>query len=229
MKALKSLMTKLTAALAPLALAACAALQAPPPTAVHQPMSVRPEPRTAQASQSGSIFQPSFSRPLFEDRRARFIGDVITVNLVEQTAASKKSSATAERNASLSASITALASVPLKGLNGLDASAADASKFGGKGDAAANNAFTGTITATVIEVLSNGNLLVSGEKQIAINQGNEFIRFSGIVNPVYVTGSNTVQSTQVADARVEYRANGYIDEAQTMGWMQRFFLTVLPF
>jgi len=119
--------------------------------------------------------------------------------------------------------------VPLKGLNGLDATASDASKFGGKGDAAANNAFTGTITATVIEVLSNGNLLVSGEKQIAINQGNEFIRFSGIVNPVYVTGSNTVQSTQVADARVEYRANGYIDEAQTMGWMQRFFLTVLPF
>jgi hypothetical protein len=72
-------------------------------------------------------------------------------------------------------------------------------------------------------VLPNGNLLVSGEKQIAINQGNEFIRFSGIVNPVSVTGANTVQSTQVADARIEYRANGYIDETQQMGWLQRFF------
>ncbi len=225
MKAIRPLF----AALALTGLAGCAALQATPPTAVHQPMSVRPEPRTAQASQPGAIYQSSFSRPLFEDRRARFIGDVITVNLVEQTAASKKSSATAERNASLSASITALAKLPLKGLNSLDATASDASKFGGKGDAAANNTFTGTITTTVIEVLPNGNLLVSGEKQIAVNQGNEFIRFSGVVNPVYVTGSNTVQSTQVADARVEYRANGYMDEAQTMGWMQRFFLTVMPF
>ena len=211
-------------------LSGCAALQATPPTAVHQPMSVRPEPRTAQASQPGSIFQPSFSRPLFEDRRARFVGDVITINLVEQTAASKKSSANAERNASMAASISALAKVPLAGaLGGLGVTASDASKFGGKGDAAANNAFTGTITTTVIEVLGNGNLLVSGEKQIAINQGNEFIRFSGVVNPVNVTGSNTVQSTQVADARIEYRANGYIDETENMGWMQRFFVNVLPF
>jgi flagellar L-ring protein FlgH len=211
-------------------LSGCAALQSTPPTAVHQPMSIRPEPRTAQASQPGSIFQPSFSRPLFEDRRARFVGDVITVNLVEQTAASKKSSATAERNASMAASISAMAKVPLTGaLGGLGVTASDASKFGGKGDAAANNAFTGTITTTVIEVLGNGNLLVSGEKQIAINQGNEFIRFSGVVNPVNVTGSNTVQSTQVADARIEYRANGYIDETENMGWMQRFFVNVLPF
>ena len=215
--------------LAAVALSGCAALQGTPPTAVHQPMSVRPEPRTALASQPGAIFQQNFSRPLFEDRRARFIGDVITVNLVESTAASKKSSTTAERNSSLAASISALSKLPLNGLAGLDATASDASKFGGKGDAAANNTFTGTITTTVIEVMPNGNLLVSGEKQIAVNQGNEFIRFSGVVNPVYVTGANTVQSTQVADARVEYRANGYLDEAQTMGWMQRFFLNVMPF
>ena len=211
------------------ALSGCAALQATPPTAVHQPMSVRPEPRTAQAANPGSIFQPSFTRPLFEDRRARFVGDIITVNLVEQTAASKKSSATAERNASLAASITALAKVPLGGLAGLDATASDASKFGGKGDAAANNAFTGTITTTVIEVLPNGNLLVSGEKQIAINQGNEFIRFSGVINPNNVTAANTVQSTQVADARIEYRGSGFIDESNTMGWLQRFFVAIMPF
>ena len=229
MKTVPRILVRLPAVLALAGLAGCAALQATPPTAVHQPMTVRPEPRSAQASQPGSIFQSSFSRPLFEDRRARFVGDVITVNLVEQTAAAKKSSANAERNSSLSASISALNKLPLKGLAGLDATASDASKFGGKGDAAANNTFTGTITTTVIEVLSNGNLLVSGEKQVAINQGNEFIRFSGIVNPVYVTGSNTVQSTQVADARVEYRANGFIDETETMGWMQRFFVNVLPF
>ncbi|MDP1935016.1 MAG: flagellar basal body L-ring protein FlgH, partial [Nitrosomonas sp.] len=83
-------------------------------------------------------------------------------------------------------------------------------------------------TVTVIEALPNGNLVVSGEKQIGINQGQEFIRLSGVVNPVHIM-ANTISSTQVADARVEYRANGYLDEAQTMGWLSRFFLSVTPF
>ena len=82
---------------------------------------------------------------------------------------------------------------------------------------------------TVIEVYPNGNLLVSGEKQVAINQGNEFIRFSGVINPNTVTSANTVQSTQVADARIEYKGSGYIDETNTMGWLQRFFVAVSPF
>ena len=81
---------------------------------------------------------------------------------------------------------------------------------------------------TVIEALPNGNLVVSGEKQIGINQGQEFIRLSGIVNPIHIIG-NTISSIQVADARIEYRANGYLDEAQTMGWLSRFFLTFSPF
>ena len=103
------------------------------------------------------------------------------------------------------------------------------SSFSGAGAATANNAFNGTITVTVIEVYPNGNLLVSGEKQLAINQGNEFIRFSGVINPNTVTTSNTVQSTQIADARIEYKGSGFIDESQRMGWLQRFFVALLPF
>ncbi|RPI42701.1 MAG: flagellar basal body L-ring protein, partial [Betaproteobacteria bacterium] len=109
----------------------------------------------------------------------------------------------------------------------LDASSAN--KFDGKGEASNNNDFTGTITVTVVDVLPNGNMQVSGEKQIGINQGSEFIRFSGVVNPSTITNGNVVSSAQVADARIEYRANGYIDEAQVMGWLARFFLTFLPF
>jgi len=119
--------------------------------------------------------------------------------------------------------------LPGKSLLGSNVAASSASAFEGKGDSASNNVFTGTVTVTVIEVLPNGNLLVSGEKQLGINQGSEFVRFSGIVNPASVSASNTVSSTQVADARIEYRGNGYIDEAQTMGWLGRFFLSVLPF
>jgi flagellar L-ring protein precursor FlgH len=101
--------------------------------------------------------------------------------------------------------------------------------FAGSGGAKANNSFNGTITVSVLEVMANGNLRVRGEKQIAINQGTEFIRFSGVVNPRAITVQNTVPSTQVADARIEYVGDGYINEAQTMGWLQRLFLNVSPF
>ena len=81
----------------------------------------------------------------------------------------------------------------------------------------------------MIEVLENGNLLVSGEKQVTINQGTEFIRFSGVINPAYIRPNNSVSSTRVADARLEYRSTGYVSEAQTMGWLSRLFMSVSPF
>ena len=78
-------------------------------------------------------------------------------------------------------------------------------------------------------MLPNGNLLVSGEKQIGLKEGEEFVRFSGVVNPSTISTANTVQSTAVADARLEFKANGFVDTAQVMGWLGRFFLSVLPF
>ncbi len=200
-----------------------------PPTAVHQPMTARPEPRNYAPAANGAIYQASYARPLFEDRRARFIGDTLTINIVEKTQAAKKSSSAAERTHSIDLSVPNIIGVPGKSAQGIDVNVANSNKFAGKGDSAANYDFTGAITVTVIEVLPNGNLLVSGEKQVAINQGEEFIRFSGVVNPIHVTAANTVQSTQVADARIEYKANGYIDSAQVMGWLGRFFLSFLPF
>ena len=213
--------------LLPLGLAAC--VTTTPPTAVHQPMTIRPEAHSPAAGGNGSIYSMSNARPLFEDRRARFVGDIITINIAEKVQASKKSGTTAERSHAVDAAVPTLVGTPFKGVSNLDVAASDSNKFSGKGENSSTADFTSTITTTVIEVLPNGNLLVSGEKQIAVNQGNEFIRFSGVVNPVNVTGSNTVQSTQVADARIEYRANGYIDETERMGWLQRFFMTALPF
>lgn len=207
----------------------CAALYSTPPTAVHQPMTATPETRAQATEATGAIYRTVAVQPLFEDRRARRVGDIITINLVEKTSAQKASNASAARGSSMSGGITTAARIPFPGLEGLNIDAGVDSDFSGKGAAAANNAFTGTITVTVIEVYANGNLLVSGEKQIAINQGNEYIRFSGVINPNNVTGSNTVQSTQVADARIEYKGSGYIDESQQMGWMQRFFVALLPF
>jgi flagellar L-ring protein precursor FlgH len=89
--------------------------------------------------------------------------------------------------------------------------------------------FTGTITVTVIEVMPNGNLLVSGEKQVSIGAGTEYIRLSGIVNPYFINAANTISSASVADARIEYKESGVISEAQVFGWLARFFMSVLPF
>ncbi|MCL1824720.1 MAG: flagellar basal body L-ring protein FlgH [Betaproteobacteria bacterium] len=210
-------------------ISSCAQVQPTPPTSVHQPMSTRPVASATHAA-NGAIWQPGLGRSLLEDRRARHVGDIITVNLVERTSAQKNANASTNRASSLSGGLSAAsASLPLSGLAGLSAEAATKSAFEGKGATAANNAFNGTITVTVIDVLANGNLLVSGEKMLTINQGNEFIRFSGIVNADNVSASNTVQSTQVADARIEYRGSGFVEEANSMGWLQRFFNFINPF
>lgn len=209
------------------ALAGC--VTTTPPTAVHQPMTIRPETRTGSLYNNGAIYNVASARPLFEDRRARFIGDTITINITEKTQASKKSDTKAERTHSVDATIPTLVGVPFKGTQGLTVSADNSNIFAGKGENSSTNDFVSTITVTVIEVFPNGNLLVSGEKQVAIGHGQEYIRLSGIVNPYFVNAANTIPSSQIADARIEYKESGAISEAQVMGWLARFFLTVLPF
>ncbi|TVP45455.1 MAG: flagellar basal body L-ring protein FlgH [Halomonas sp.] len=178
---------------------------------------------------NGSIYQARRGyQPLFEDRRPRSIGDIMTIVLDEEVSASKNSQSNANRSGSSSLDLAQLPDL-LDVLADYGFDISGASDFAGGGGSQANNSFTGTITVSVLEVMNNGNLRVRGEKQIAINQGTEFIRFSGVVNPRTITSQNTVPSTQVADARIEYVGDGYINEAQHMGWLQRFFLNVSPF
>ncbi|MDE2600378.1 MAG: flagellar basal body L-ring protein FlgH [Rhodocyclaceae bacterium] len=200
-----------------------------PSTMVHQPMTVRPEPRADVYATQGAIYNVGGSRPLFEDRRARYIGDTITINIVENTSASKNSETKAARDSSMSVATPSIIGLPFKTFQGVGLDASDKTGFSGSGSNTSANAFRSTITCTVIEVLGNGNLLVSGEKQIGLKEGEEFVRFSGVVNPSMITAQNTVNSTQVADARLEFKANGFVDTAQVMGWLGRFFLSVLPF
>ncbi|MBK7355535.1 MAG: flagellar basal body L-ring protein FlgH [Propionivibrio sp.] len=212
--------------LAVLSVGACTTV---PPTNVHQPMTARPVPRQENLASTGSIFQAGVSRTLFEDRRARYVGDTMTISISETTSASTKSNTKASRNTSISATAPTIRGLPGKSFQGIGLSAEGANSLDGKGEAAANNVFTGTITVTVIEVLPNGNLLVSGEKQVSIGAGTEYIRLSGIVNPYFINAANTISSSQVADARIEYKESGVISEAQVMGWLARFFLSFLPF
>jgi flagellar L-ring protein FlgH len=193
----------------------------------QQPMTATP-PLPPQMQAPGSIFNPGYAgRPLFEDQRPRNVGDILTIVIAENINATKSSGANANRSGS-----TNLA-VPTAGfLSGLfskaNLSANGSNVFAGTGGANASNTFNGTITVTVTGVQPNGDLVVSGEKQMLINQGNEFVRFSGVVNPNTISSLNAVYSTQVADAKIEYSAKGYLDEAENMGWLQRFFLNVSP-
>jgi len=166
-------------------------------------------------------------RPLFEDRRARQVGDTLTVSIDESTSASKAGGNKAERKSELSQTATA-ASGALRNLGKAGLTFSSTSAFDGKGAASENNSFIGVMSVTVLDVLANGNLIVAGEKQVAIGDSEEFIRFSGVVNPTMMIG-NSVRSTQVADARLEYRSRGTIDDATRPGWFSRAFSIVNPF
>lgn len=225
---LRSIASGLAAAAVCAALAGC--ITTSPATSVHQPMSVRPTEAVQAPPANGAIYQAAYSnRPLFEDRRARNVGDTLTINIVENTSADKKSNTTTNRSSDNVFSVPTVVGLPGKTFQNAQLGAASDFKFSGDGETASNNVFTGTITVTVIEVYANGNMLVSGEKQVGINHASEFIRFSGVVNPSNITPANSVNSVQVADARVEYRGSGQIENAQNMGWLSRFFLNVLPF
>ena len=199
------------------------------PTTIVQQPSTTPIPRAAAAPiVNGAIFQVASYRPLFEDRRARFIGDILTITITEKTTAGKAGAASAGKSGSASLAVPKLFGIPIASTAQLGVSASGSDKFDEKAAASSNNNFNGTIGVTVVEVLANGYLLVSGEKQIGLDRGTEFVRFSGVVNPDTIVAGNNVSSTQVADARIEYRTNTHIDAAETMGLLTRFFLSVIP-
>lgn len=177
---------------------------------------------------NGSLYAPG-TRSLFEDRKARYVGDILTIQLVERNTAQKSASTETERESATTAAVDLLGRISPVKLGNLGVDAKSTNDFEASAEASTSNQFNSTLTVSVIEVLPNGNLLVAGEKQMGINQGAEFIRFSGIVDPHTISRGNVVQSTQVADARIEYKGSGVADETQRMGWLQRFFLNVLPF
>jgi flagellar L-ring protein precursor FlgH len=178
---------------------------------------------------TGSLFQTVGYRPAFEDRRARAVGDTITIQIVENVTASQKSTSTVNRATSVDSNVTALPFNSPSGLSKLGVGASTNNAFSGKGGTESANTFAGSITATVIEVMPNGHLVVAGEKQIGVNQNVDVLRFSGTVDPRLVQPGSIVSSTQVANVRVESRGRGAQGEAQTVGWISRFLLAFQPF
>lgn len=205
-----------------LVLAGCAAS---PTTIVQGPTTARPMLVETAPAADGAIYNANSYRPMFEDRRARHIGDLLTVNITERTVANKNGTSTGNKSGSASFTTPGL----LAGVIGAGVALESGTKYADGDNQTASNNFTGTLGVTVTEVLPNGNLIVAGEKQVAMNKGTEFIRFSGMVSPDTIQPGNIVSSTVIADARVEYRTNSRLDRAEVTSMLSRFFLSILPF
>ncbi len=198
---------------------------------------VRPPLPPVEPESNGSIYKPGFDVRLFEDLKARRVGDILTVRLAEATDASK--SATTDISKTNSSSVTnptilgaspefnVPGFIPLNATENLNFSTSLESEheFDGSGAATQKNALTGRITVTVVEVLPNGNLIVRGEKRVTINNGPEYVQLSGIIRPVDILADNSVLSTQVADATINYIGEGAAADSNFVGWLARFFLS----
>ena len=218
-----------------LACSACQFVPQAPKVDLVEAAPARPQPLpTASAvaaprPSTGSLFQVASYRPSFEDRRARLVGDTVTITIVENISATQKSTSTIDRSSNTTAGVTALPFMNAGTLGKMGVGGSAVNAFEGKGGTESTNTFSGSITATVVEVLPNGHLVVAGEKQVGVNQNVDVLRFSGTIDPRNVQLGNVVSSTQVANARIQSRGGGQEDEAQGIGGLWRFFLNVTPF
>jgi flagellar L-ring protein FlgH len=174
-----------------------------------------PTPRT-----DGAIYQAGQQMELFADLKARRVGDVLTIRLTESTNASKSAVTKTTKTTALNntgPTITA-SGVPIftTTLNGTGS-------FDGEGSSTQGNSLAGSLTVTVMEVQSNGNLVIQGDKTLKLNQGDEYVHVSGVVRRADIATDNTVTSDKVADAHISYSGRGVIDASNRMGWLARFF------
>lgn len=213
----------------------CVSLNPPPPVDMPStaPPVLQPRPTAQQAPATGSLFNSGRYRPMFEDQRARMVGDSVTVNIVERVSAGQSSDSKVGRSNDMNAGIS---NFPLiKGSLGkaltdsLSMGVENKNDFKGSGATTSSNFFTGSIATTVVDVMPNGHLVIAGEKQIGVNHNVDVLRFTGTVDPRSLRPGSTIASTQVANLRVESRSLGQAGEAQSIGWLSRFFLNVMPF
>jgi flagellar L-ring protein precursor FlgH len=237
---MKRLLTTLPLALLMLALLSGCQSTAPKRDAEYAPM--RPVMPPPMPSGNGSIYQAGYEMIWFEDIVARRVGDLLTVSLVENTQANKSATTSTAKSTEMSmANPTLFGSTPqfnTPGIlplannnnNTLEFGLSSSGDFSGDGSSTQSNALSGNITVTVVEVLPNRYLYVRGEKRIGINQGYEYVRLSGIVRPQDITPQNTVLSTRIADPTISYVGEGALADANSMGWLTRFFNSALsPF
>src|SRR3990167_746524 len=175
---------------------------------------------------NGSIFQGAYV-PLTSGVRAGAVGDIVTIQLVERTAATKSNAAGTQRDGNIG--LTPPVTGPLSLFKPRDIAMGGGQQFKGKGDASQSNALSGEVSVTIAAVYPNGTMLVRGEKLLTLNRGDERVQISGIIRAIDISADNRILSTRVADAHIRYVGKGEIARASRQGWLQRFFSMISPF
>ena len=186
-----------------------------------------PEDVQRVAPDNGAIFQTGYDVPLFENPVAHRVGDTVTINLIESTAAQKSSSTNTSKATTAAINAPVFGGTPLT-IGGKEVSAGldSSNKFAGAGDSSLSNKLQGNITVTVAKRLANGNLVVRGQKWIEINQGREYVRIQGVIRPIDIQPDNTIPSYKVADASIAYGQRGALADANRPGLLSRFFNSI---
>lgn len=207
-----------------LALSGCAAVVGD--VRPFAPMSAPPAAVVAPSAPSseGSIYGGRSLR-LFEDNKARDVGDLVTIVLVENTSARAQANTSVSKESGIDMAAPTIAGVPItyKGNPILEASVEGSRDFEGAGNSTQSNRLSGSVTATVVQNLGNGNLLVRGQKQLRLNQGDELIQVQGIVRTADIGPDNRISSDRVGEAQIVYGGRGTLARSNAMGWLGRFF------
>ena len=181
------------------------------------------------AATPGAIYQAGPGLSLYADRVARDVGDMVTITLVESTTAQTSASTQVAKNSEIGIAAPEIFGAPVtyNGRDILSATASGEREFDGQGKSSQSNRLQGSVTVTVIQRLPNGNLVVQGQKNMRLNQGDELVQIQGIVRPADIAPNNTVPSSKVGEARIVYGGRGAIAQSNAMGWLGRFFNTRL--
>lgn len=177
--------------------------------------------------QQGAIYQAGYELSLYQDVKARRVGDILTVLLVEETSGQNSSDNSVNQSTAMNIGVPTFGGSSRPNMF-VDLNSENA--FNGQSGSSQSNRLSGSVSVTVHMVMPNGNLVVEGEKSIRINQGNEYIRLQGVVRPMDIDAFNTVYSTQVADARISYGGKGTNAHNTTPGWAAKIlFSPIWPF
>ncbi len=231
-----SILRVVALAVAVLGLSACATVNklqgdVRPFDAPTETYAAAPAPTPAQHGPSpgdggGSIYAARAGKPmrLFQDNKASDVGDLLTITLVENTTATTQAKTAVTKTSGLD---FAAPSIGGSTVSGLSASVEGGRDFAGNGNSAQSNKLAGQLTVRVVQDLGNGNLLVRGDKQLRLNQGDELVQVQGIVRRADIGSDNRVTSDRVADARIVYGGRGTLARSNAMGWLGRFFNSAL--
>ncbi|HBG46141.1 MAG TPA: flagellar biosynthesis protein FlgH [Deltaproteobacteria bacterium] len=228
-------MKKLIIILAAAAVAGCAAPQIKKIDTASIPVKSGTVPST-----TGSIWPGETSRnALFQDLRAKNVGDIVTVRVSEKTSAIKEASTSTSRSSTNDIAVSKLFGLPLNlGMRNFlnqgqpfspEIESSYEADFDGAGTTKRSGELSAVIATRIVEVLSNGNLVLEGRKDTIVNNEQQFIVLSGIARPEDINEENVISSMLLSDAKIEYSGRGVIDDEQSPGWLRRILDNVWPF